>query len=249
MKKKSFNNSNKKSVGNSNEKSTKSIDRRSINDFKSLLQYIFKGDDLLSHVLFFVVLFVLFKFILLPTIGFLMGTQYPMTVIVSSSMEQDLNSQSMCGESISNDDSTYWDVCGDFYENNLNISKNDFSTYSYSSGLNRGDVIIVFGKKFENIEEGDVILFKGQDKVTLEDNTEESLFYLRYGPIIHRVVNVTVNESGSFFTTKGDNNPAIMQKETNIPQEDVLGTAVFRIPYLGLINYYFYEYIIAPIRN
>lgn len=247
--KKNRNNNSKKSVSNFKKKHSKEIDRKSINDFKSLLQYIFKGEDLLSHVLFFVVLFVLFKFILLPIIGFLMGTQYPMTVIVSSSMEQDLNSQSMCGESISNDDSTYWDVCGDFYESNFNISKNNFSKYSYSSGLNRGDVIIVYGQNYQNIEIGDVILFKGQDKVILEDNTEESLFYLRYGPIIHRVVDIENNETGLFFTTKGDNNPAIMEKEINIPQEDVLGTAVFRIPYLGLINYYFYEYIIAPIRN
>lgn len=218
-------------------------------NLKSFANYVFKGDDLLSHALFFVFLFVLFKFILLPSVGFLMNTQYPMTVIVSGSMEQDLNSKTMCGFIIPNAANNFWDVCGSYYENNLNISKSEFSTYPYSEGLNRGDIIIVYGKRASEIEKGDVILFKGQDKVTLEDNSQESLFYLRYGPIIHRVVSINSTESGPLLTTKGDNNPAIMEKETNIPQEDVLGVAVFRIPYLGLINYYFYEFIISPIRN
>lgn len=231
---------------NTKSKFSKKIDS---NNMKSLIAYIFKGEDLLSHVLFFIVLFIFFKFLLLPFIGFMMGTQYPMTVIVSGSMEQDLNSQRVCGNTISSNSTNYWDICGDYYEQNFNISKSDFSSFPYDSGLNRGDVIIVYGRDSKKIKQGDVVLFKGQDKVTLEDNSQESLFYLRYGPIIHRVVDVELNSSGEFFTTKGDNNPSIMDKEIDIPSEDILGVAVFRIPYLGLINYYFYEFIIAPFRG
>lgn len=224
------------------------IDLNSVKDVKSFIKYIFKGEDLISHVLYFLTLFVFFKYLLIPIIGLVMGTSYPLTAIVSGSMEHDLKGEFVCGNQFSYVSQTYWDICGDFYEKNLNITNEDFNLFPYVNGMYRGDVIIVYGKSFENIDVGDVILFKGQDKVTLENGEKESLFFLNYGPIIHRVVDKEYENGTYYFTTKGDNNHAIMQKEVNIPQEDVLGVAVFRIPYLGLINYYFYNFIIAPLQ-
>lgn len=223
---------------------------KSVKDVKSFFRYVFKGDDVLSHILYFGFLFVLFKFILIPIIGLLLHTSFPLTVIVSGSMEQDLLDGNVCGVEVEiHLNRTYWDVCGIFYENKLKISQNQFNNFSYSSGMNRGDVIVVYGKNPKNIKLGDVILFKGQDKVILENGEEESLFFLQYGPIIHRVIQITEKEDKFYFTTKGDNNPEILSKEINIPQEDVIGVAVLRIPYLGLLNYYFYEYVIAPLSN
>ena len=223
----------------------------SIKDTKSFIKYVFKGEDFISHVLFFVILFVFFKLILLPLVGLLLQTSYPLTAIVSESMEQRMNAETVCGNRIDsqNEHLTFWEVCGNFYEENFNISQAMFSNFRFSSGMYRGDVIIVYGRDPSNIEVGDVILFKGQDKVQLPDGSEESLFYLNYGPIIHRVVEIEFENDTFYFTTKGDNNPVIMPKEIRIPQEDVIGTAVVRIPYLGLLNYYFYRFIVAPIRG
>ncbi|MCH8519474.1 MAG: signal peptidase I [Nanoarchaeota archaeon] len=241
--------SKKKNSKTSNSKEVLTFD--SIRDVKSFFRYVFKGEDIMSHILFFTILFVFFKLILLPMIGFLLQTSYPLTAIVSESMEQKISNDFVCGNSINenNKDLYYWDFCGNFYENNLNITQEEFEEFSFSKGLYRGDVIIVYGRSPENIKIGDVILFKGQDKVQLPDGTQESLFYLNYGPIIHRVVEINIEENNYYFTTKGDNNPLIMDKEIKIPQEDVIGVAQIRIPYLGLINYYFYRFIVAPIRG
>ncbi|MFP4402170.1 MAG: signal peptidase I [Candidatus Nanoarchaeia archaeon] len=214
---------------------------------KSYINYIFKGDDLLSHVLFFVVLFILFKFILLPSIGFVLNTSYPMTAIVSESMEQDLNDR-VCGK-VPSSSATYWQTCGTLYEQEFNISGEEFELFPYSDGMNRGDVIIVYGKDPSNINVGDIVLFKGQDKVQLPNGEEESRFYLDYGPIIHRVVEKKFENDTYYFTTKGDNNPQVISYEKNIPQEDIIGVAVIRVPYLGLINYWAYQYVIGPIRG
>jgi signal peptidase I len=214
---------------------------------KFYLNYIFKGDDLLSHVLFFIILFVLFKFFLLPFVGFILNTSYPMTAIVSESMEQDLDNQ-VCGR-VPSTNATYWETCGEYYEKNFNISQSEFNSFAYSSGMNRGDVIIVYGKEPSQINQGDIILFKGQDKIKLPNGEEESRFYLNYGPIIHRVVDIEEKNNTFYYTTKGDNNIQTVKYERDIPQEDVIGVAVLRIPYLGLINYFAYEYVIGPLRG
>lgn len=243
MKKNSNINSKKKEF-----KQKSKIDLNSVKDLRSFMNYVFRGEDFMSHILYFVILFILFKYLLIPAIGFLMGTTYPLTAIVSASMEHDLQGEFVCGNDFTYSNQNYWDICGDYYETNLDISQNQFSLFPYVNGMYRGDVIIVYGRPAKLIEVGDVVLFKGQDKVLLENGEEESLFFLNYGPIIHRVVEKSYENETYYFTTKGDNNPAIMQKEVNIPQDDILGVAVLRIPYLGLINYYFYNYIIAPLQ-
>ncbi len=229
-------------------KENSKVDLNSVKDLKSFMNYVFRGEDFISHILYFVILFVFFKYLLIPVIGFLMSTTYPLTAIVSSSMEHDLESGFVCGNEFTYSDQNYWDICGDYYKTNLEISENQFNLFPFENGMNRGDVIIVYGRSAELIDVGDVVLFKGQDKVLLENGEEESLFFLNYGPIIHRVVAKSYENGTYYFTTKGDNNPAIMQKEVNIPQQDILGVAIIRIPYLGLINYYFYNYIIAPLQ-
>lgn len=214
---------------------------------KSYIHYIFKGDDFISHLLFFIVLFVGFKFLLIPLIGFILNTSYPMTAIVSESMEQDLDSR-VCGK-VPSKNATYWQTCGAYYKKNFNITQDEFNSFPYRNGMNRGDVIIVYGKSPSSINEGDIILFKGQDKIQLPNGEVESRFYLNYGPIIHRVVDIKRQNETLYYTTKGDNNMQTVKYEKNIPQEDVIGVAVFRIPYLGIINYFAYEYVIGPIRG
>jgi signal peptidase I len=105
------------------------------------------------------------------------------------------------------------------YENK-GIGKNEFESYSFKNGINKGDIIFVVGD--ENIEKGEVIIFIGGTKY----------------PIIHRVV------STDSLSTKGDNNDDQLPGgiEQNINKNKVLGRAVFRVPYLGWVKLIFFDF-------
>lgn len=102
----------------------------------------------------------------------------------------------------------WWQANEEWYEN-TNISKEEFNQFHFKNGINQGDIMVL--KDRENIKTGDVIVFNG-----------------RGNPIIHRVV----EEKEQGFRTKGDNNPVPDAGMTN----DIIGEAIFRIPYLGWIK-------------
>ena len=102
-----------------------------------------------------------------------------------------------------------------------NISLSETSNWPFQNGFNKGDVIFVVGAK--NVNVGDVIIFNGGAA----------------NPIIHRVVSLNPIE------TKGDNyitNPAQLPAEKNINKNQIIGKAVFRIPYIGWLKLIFYEF-------
>ena len=117
----------------------------------------------------------------------------------------------------------YWDICGGWYENE-DISKEQFSEFTLSNGFRKGDVIIVWGRFTPKM--GDIIIFKPNS-----DSTAPR-------PIIHRIVKI--NEDGT-FQTKGDHNGKQLTKENNIyntdethiSEEQIIGKAIIKIPYLG----------------
>ncbi len=96
--------------------------------------------------------------------------------------------------------------------------------------------MVLKGKKARDIAVGDIIVFVSG----------------KPDPIIHRVVKKTQTGDSYVFTTKGDNYktnpfPIGSQKgpftstigeidETNILESQIIGAAVFRIPYLGYIK-------------
>jgi signal peptidase I len=84
-------------------------------------------------------------------------------------------------------------------------------------GFSKGDLIIIVGKK--NIEIGDIIIFEAES---------------RY-PIIHRVVGINP------IQTKGDHNPAQLQKELNIEENKIIGTAIAKVPYIGWLKLFLFE--------
>jgi signal peptidase I len=96
----------------------------------------------------------------------------------------------------------------------------DASGWSFRNGINKGDIIFVVGPK--NIRVGDVIIFGAGTP----------------NPIIHRVIRLN-----DFITTKGDHNSALLQVEQQINPNQVLGKAVFRIPYLGWIKLIFFDWM------
>jgi len=108
-----------------------------------------------------------------------------------------------------------------------NISFEKFKSFSLENGFNKGDIMVLFGYKPENIKIGDVIVFRS---VTSD-------------PIIHRVVK-KYNENGIiYFQTKGDHNYGIHGGilEEKISQDRLIGKAVLRVPFLGYVKIWFVE--------
>jgi hypothetical protein len=129
---------------------------------------------------------------------------------------------------------TWWNDHSSWYETH-GIKKNEFQEFPFRNGLNKGDIVVVWGHSGYN--PGDIIIF--------EPNPGSSAPH----PIIHRVV------AENPYQTKGDHNfaqlvggnPANSQNidETNISKDQIIGKGVFRIPYLGWVKLIFFE----PFRN
>lgn len=101
------------------------------------------------------------------------------------------------------------------------ISLEDSGDWIFRNGFSKGDVIFVVGTK--NIEVGDVIIFNGGAQ----------------HPLIHRVVGV-----GDNYATKGDNyktNSNQLPGERNISEEQIIGRALFKVPFIGWAKLIFFE--------
>jgi signal peptidase I len=136
----------------------------------------------------------------------------------------------MCGKSLSRGGfyhlNKYWENCGEWYENH-NISFGDFNKFPFKDGFNKGDVMILIGKKAKDIKTGDVVVFEGG---------------LNY-PIIHRVISVWREGGRYYFRTKGDNNGMVSSTENKISEDKLVGKAVIRLPLLGWVKIKFSEVI------
>jgi len=200
------------------------------NYFKKSYDFIFKDDSLLGNIAFLVFAYISIKFIIFPFLGFVLGTSFPLVAIVSGSMEHKIVDGDVCGNNFFEDQSLsfdkWWEICGNYYNKNLNLTKGDFLNFDYQNGLNIGDVMILRGKKPKDIQVGEILIFVPGD----------SSWYASHGPVIHRVVKKEFIEGKYYFTTKGDHNPnTIFTKnfETKIPEDRILATSLIRIPYLG----------------
>jgi signal peptidase I len=202
-------------------------ERTQKNSLSVFFNWLWNSESWLSYLVFLILVFIFVKFIFLPGLGLIFGTQLPLAIVESSSMEHyaletdGLSGVSICGQSFSEtqflDKEKYWSTCGEWYEKNTNITKEEFQNFKLSNGFRKGDLMIIFGKK--NIEIGDIIIFDGG----------------RNHPIIHRVISLNP------IQTKGDHNPAQLALETNINKNQIVGTAVARIPYIGWIKLFFVE--------
>lgn len=178
---------------------------------KKTWYFIWEDDSLLSWIVNIILAYVLIKFIVYPGLGFLLSTSHPVVAVVSGSMEHNSNFNG------------WWQSHEQQYAS-LNITKQDFIKYSFKNGFNKGDIMVLKGFNPENIELGNVIVYSIGSK----------------DPIIHRVVNKWYNES-YYFQTKGDNVNIVQAFEKEINGEQVIGKALFRIPYLGYIKIWFVD--------
>jgi signal peptidase I len=180
---------------------------------KKVWHFIWEEDSIWSWIVNVVLAFVLIKFIVYPGLGFLLGTTHPIVAVVSGSMEHDGRFED------------WWVVQYEYYRD-YNISKDKFLSFSFKNGFNKGDIMILVGQNPKNIKEGNVIVFNGGRK----------------DPIIHRVIKRWEEDGKAYFQTKGDHNPQSMQGlEMRIPESQVIGKALFRIPLLGYIKIWFVD--------
>lgn len=180
--------------------------------------FIWEDDSVWSWIVNIILAFVLIKFIVYPGLGFLLSTSYPIVAVVSSSMEHDGNLN------------VWWGSQENWYSG-YDITKDQFHSFNFKNGFNKGDIMILYGKKAEDIKVGEVIVFKSE----------------RPDPIIHRVVKKWEVDGRFYLQTKGDHNPDSIKSssldETNISEEQLLGKAVVRVPLLGYIKIWFVELI------
>jgi signal peptidase I len=177
--------------------------------------FIWHDNSAASWIVNIILAYVLIKFIIYPGLGWVFGTHFPIVAVVSNSMEHHQGFDE------------WWTANEDYYLA-LNITKQSFSSYSFKRGFNRGDIMFLIGKKPEDIKIGDVIVFQSKKPY----------------PIIHRVIDK--QEKGMWvFQTKGDNNKAQIRDadldETRVLENQLLGKAVLRVPFLGYVKIWFVD--------
>lgn len=108
--------------------------------------YVWNGDSLLSWILSIIFAFIIIKFLVYPGLGLLLGTEYPVVAVVSSSMEHDKIFDG------------WWEENKDFYLS-FNITKSQFLSFNFKNGFNKGDIMVLVRAK--NIKMGNIIVFEG----------------------------------------------------------------------------------------
>ncbi len=190
---------------------------------KKVWWFIWEDDSIWSWIVNIILAFVLIKYIVYPGLGLILSTSYPIVAVVSGSMEHDGNFNN------------FWEVRGAWYIDH-NLTQEQFFDFNFRNGFNKGDIMILYGKKPRDIGVGGVIVFRSN----------------RPDPIIHRVVRKWEINGKYYFHTKGDHNTdsitSVGLDETNISEDQLLGKAVFRIPLLGYIKIGFVELINLFVR-
>lgn len=177
--------------------------------------HFLKQDTWQSWIVSLILLVVIIKFILFPTLSLVTGTQLPFVVVQSCSMYH--------GTSF--DD--WWRYNGEWYVKR-NITKSEFESFTLKDGFAKGDVIFVIGRTQPKI--GDVIIFQTSDSTAPY-------------PVIHRVVSQnpyqTKGDHNQGQLQDGNNAQGI--DERNIPPSAIVGKSVFKIPFVGWIKLIFFE--------
>ena len=178
---------------------------------------VWKDNSLKGWIISLVFLFVVIKFIFFPVMSLATGTSLPMAIVESCSMYHK-------GNVFSNFDN-WWDRHDNKYVE-LTIDKSEFQDFNFRRGFSKGDILFIVRAKPEKLEVGDIIIFNAEQQ----------------NPVIHRIINIKINEGEYLFSTIGDNNNGQLNFENNITEEQLVGKAVFRItPSLGWAKLIFFE--------
>ncbi|MBN1645693.1 signal peptidase I [Candidatus Woesearchaeota archaeon] len=194
--------------------------------------FIWYDDSIASWIVNFALAFILIRFIVYPGLGLLLSTSFPIVAVVSNSMEHPGGFEEWWQSPADLSECGSFCTQAQWYEKQ-GISYEDFRTYPFKNGFNKGDIMVLFGTSPEKIKIGEVIVFWSGKQY----------------PIIHRVIHIREDNNQVFFETKGDFNrfqiydPGNDLDEQNIPESKYLGKAVMRVPLLGYIKIWFTDLV------
>jgi len=172
---------------------------------KQVIKFIWYDDSMLSWIVNILIAFILVKFVIYPLLGLFLVTSHPLVAVISGSMEHDLNFDQ------------WWEENKNWYESK-GISKEEFKDFSMMNGFNKGDIILLKGS--DKYEVGDVVVYVNPNHPN---------------PIIHRIVETSVEDGKVIYITKGDNNAV----QDPFEVDNVIGEASVRIPLLGWVKIIF----------
>lgn len=172
-----------------------------IKDFWAFL----KEDSWQSWLVSIILIVVGIKFIFFPLMALITGTALPLVVVESCSMYHESSFDE------------WWNQNSVWYESK-GIMQSEFKDFSFKNGLNKGDIILVWG--YSNYNIGDIMIFNAPTKY----------------PIIHRIISLEP------LSTKGDHNVGQIEGiEKDIKENAIIGKAIAKIPYLGWVKLIFFE--------
>jgi signal peptidase I len=177
-----------------------------------------KDDSFKGWLISILFIFILIKFIFLPTLSFATGTALPLAIVESCSMYHDGN--------LLSDFDAWWQRHESVYSPQT-INDLDFQDFIFKNGFNKGDILFVIRANPEKLKVGDVIIFNGGSN----------------HPIIHRIIKIEEKSGEKIFSTMGDNVGRIQFFEQEIKSEQLVGKAVFKLaPYLGWGKLIFFDW-------
>lgn len=178
---------------------------------------VWKDDSPRGWILSILFIFVFIKFLFLPGLSFVTGTELPLAIVESCSMYHDGNLFSNFDKWYERHESKY----EDFTINNL-----DFQDFIFKNGFNKGDILFIVKATPEKLKQGDVIIFNAGQK----------------NPVIHRIIDIQQENNEYIFSTIGDNNNGQLTSEKRITEDQLMGKAIFKLaPYLGWGKLIFFE--------
>ncbi len=194
--------------------------------FKKFWFLLWKDNSFKGWIFSLVFIFVAIKFIFFPLLSLVSGSSLPLAIVESCSMYHQ-------GDVFSNFNS-WWQGHENYYVR-WNVTKQEFEGFRFENGFDKGDIMLVVGTKPQNVHIGDIIVFNSEGQST---------------PVIHRVMNITIENGTYYFSTKGDNNPVQLHygnnvhniDETHINQNQLVGKAVFKLaPFIGWAKLIFFD--------
>ena len=187
--------------------------------WKKFWYIVWEDESLLGWIISLIFAFLIIKFIFFPGLALVFGASMPLVVVESSSMHHPGNfiANYFQSDSLFHE---WWQQSGKWYED-INIDEQQAEKWSLKNGLEIGDVIVVW--RVGELKIGDIIVFEANQKY----------------PIIHRIINISEVNGRKVYSTKGDNNMGQLFVEQRIPEDSIIGKAVFRIPLIGWVKLVF----------
>lgn len=180
---------------------------------------VWKDESLRGWIMSIIFIFIVIKLIFFPLLSLVTGTTLPLAIVESCSMYHQ-------GNAFSNYN-LWWNKHEIKYLS-IGLNKDNFSSFTFKKGFSKGDILFISKAKADKLKVGDIIIFNAG----------------RNHPIIHRIISIKQENGKYIFSTMGDNNNGQLTIEKEIPENALVGKAVFRIiPSLGWGKLIFYEHL------